>query len=247
MLKKTVILAGTPHFAPVGTNAWKDMGNTTKATITHNIKEILVENGQGGGGNDDKFSRVESIKIALDCRRVSVELLEIAFGGPVAAIAAGAVAAEKHTVKELGTLIMLDHLQDMSIPLVVTPDGGGDPYEPGVDYIRKRAGIEVLSGGAIGVDDVLSFAYSKAKHLRIQAMINTATERAFMFDGINEKGGAAWVEKFHRVAWSPAKSVELVGGDQFANFQLEGDTLAWDGITDPAKSKLYELLVGELL
>lgn len=247
MLKKTVILAGTPYFSPVGINAFKDMGNTTKATITHNIKDILVENGQGSGGNDDKFSRVESIKIALDCRRVSVELLEIGFGGPAAVIAAGAIAAEKHTVKALDALIMLDHMQDMSIPLVVTPDGGGDPYEPGVDYIRKRAGIEVLETGAIVVDDVLSFSYSKAKHLRIQAMLNTATERAFMFDGINEKGGAPWTEKFHRVAWSPAKSFELVGGDQFANFQLEGDVLAWDGITDPAKSKLYELIVGELL
>jgi hypothetical protein len=247
MLKKTVILAGTPYFSPVGINAFKDMGNTTKATITHNIKEVLVENGQGGGGNDDKFARVESIKISLDFRRVSVEVLEIGFGGPAAVIATGAVAAEKHTVKALGALIMLDHMQDMSIPLVVTPDVGGDPYEPGVDYIRKRTGIEVLETGAIGVDDVLSCAYTKAKHLRVQAMLNTATERAFMFDGINEKSAALWTELFHRVAWSPAKSFELVGGDQFANFQLEGDVLAWDGITDPAKSKLYELIVGELL
>lgn len=244
--KKTVMLAGTPFFGAVGVNSFKDIGNTTKATIAHSFKEATIPNGQGGGGNDDKMIRVESIKVSLSVRRASVELLAIALGGTVADIAAGAVTDEAHTVVNPGELIMFNQLQDLGQALTVMPDGGGAALVEGTDYIRKRSGIIPIVGGALAASDEFTVDYTKTPHLRIQALLNTATERAFLFDGYNEKDNKPWVEKLHRVAWSPAANLELVGGGEFASFDIEGEALAWEGITDPTKSPFYEMLVGTL-
>lgn len=244
MAAKSAIFAGTPYLGPVGVNSFTDLGNTSKITVTHEVEKITVPNHQGGGGNDDAYERLTAVKISLQARRVSIPLLEMALGGTASAVAAGAVADEAHTVVALGTLIALDHMQDMDATLTVEPAIAGDPFVEGVDYVRKRAGIVPLAGGDIAVEADLLVSYTKAKHLRIQALLSTATERAFLFDGVNERTGKAWASKYHRVAWGIAKSFELIG-NEFASFDIEGEPLAYDGITAVGKSKFYEMLVGD--
>lgn len=244
MATKTAIIAGTPHFAPVGVNSFTDLGNTSKITVAHEVEKVTIPNYQGGGGNDDAFERLTAVKVTLSARRVSIPLLEIALGGTASAVVAGAVADEPHTVVALGTMIALDHMQDMDATLTVEPAVSGAAFVEGVDYIRKRAGFVPIVGGGIAADDELVVSYTKAKHLRIQAMLSTSAERAFLFDGINERTGKPWASRYHRVAWGVAKSVELIG-TEFASFDIEGEVLAWDGITAVGKSKFYEMLVGD--
>lgn len=245
MSKKTAIISGTPYLSLVGVNAFKDLGNTSKITVTHNVTKKTLPNYQGGGGNDDSFEKLESATIAASFRHVSIALLEMALGGSSVSVAAGAVADEPHTVVELDALIKLNHMQDMAQTLTVEPAVSGSAFVEGTDYIRKRSGIIPITGGAMTAAQAITVSYTKAKHLRVQALLSTSTEKAFMFDGINERTNKPWCYMYHRVNFGVAKSVELIGED-FISFEVEGEVLAYSGITDPAKSQFYEALIGDL-
>lgn len=245
LVKKTAIINGTPYLGDVGVNASEPLGNSTKLSVALNYDKKTIANMEGGGGNNDSFSRFKDGTISLEARQVSVAMLLIALGGTSESVASGAVAAESHTVVALDKLIQLDHMQDMAIPLIVTDATATTTFVEGTDYIRKRAGLIPLTTGDIVAADVLKCGYTKHKHQRVQALINTVTEKGLLFDGINERTGAPWLGKFHRVAWAPTKSLEFIGED-FLNWTIEGEILAYDGITDPAKSQFYELLVGDL-
>lgn len=244
-VKKTAIINGTPYVSPVGVNAGESLGNTSKLSVAIAVDKKELPNYQGGGGNDDAFERFKSGTISLSARHVSISVLEMALGGTATAVAAGAVADEEHEVIEVGKLLSLDHMQDMSASLTVTPSAGGAALEEGVDYIRKRAGIIPIEGGGIAAGTELSFAYTKHKHQRIQALLSTVTERGLLFDGINERTNKPWVARFHRVSFGVAKSLEFIGED-FASFEVEGEILAADHVTETGKSRFYEVLVGDL-
>jgi len=244
MATKTAIINGTPYVSLVGVNAGESLGNTSKLSVAIAVDKKELPNYQGGGGNDDAFERFKSGTISLSARHVSISVLEMALGGTATAVAAGAVAGEEHEVIEVGKLLSLDHMQDMSASLTVTPSAGGAALEEGVDYIRKRAGI-IPIGGGIAAGTELSFAYTKHKHQRIQALLSTVTERGLLFDGINERTNKPWVARFHRVSFGVAKSLEFIGED-FASFDVEGEILAADHITETGKSRFYEVLVGDL-
>lgn len=245
-VKKSALIAGTPYFMPVGVNAGTDLGNTTKLTATHEFEKVTVPNMQGGGGNSDAFERLSAVKLAMSCRQISLTVLEAAFGGTSVAVAAAAVPQEPHDVVELGALIALDDMQDMSASLSVLPAAGGTPYVEGEDYLRVRAGLIPISGGGIAAGSTLHCAYQKAPHRRVQALMRAVTEMGLLFDGVNERTGKPWCYKYHRVAWGVARNIEIIG-EQFVSFDLEGEALAWSGVTDPAKSKFYEVLIGDAL
>ncbi len=243
---KTAVVNGTPHLAPVGSNSFTALGNTTKLTAAHAVDKKTLPNLQGGGGNDDSFEKLNSATLSMSCRHVSIALLAMAFGGTVSAVNSGAVADEPHTVVALDTLIMLDSMQDMSVALVVKDTTGTTTYIEGTDYVRKRAGFIPLASGAITAAEDLKVSYTRSVHQRVQALLNTSTERGFLFDGINERTGKPWSYLYHRVNWGVAKNIELIGED-YISFDVEGEVLAYDGITDPAKSKFYEVLIGDAL
>ena len=245
-IKKTAIINGTPYLNPVGVNSGKSLGNTTKLSVAAAVTKKTIPNMQGGGGNDDSFEKLESLTLSMSCRHVSIATLELALGGTAVAVAAGAVADEPHEVIELDTLIAFNHMQDMSQTLTVEPSAGGAAFIEGTDYLRKRAGIIPVTGGAIAAAADLLISYTKAAHQRIQALLSTVTERGLLFDGINERTNKPWSYKFHRVAWGVAKTIEIIG-EEFVSFDIEGEGLAWDGITETGKSQFYEVLVGDAL
>lgn len=245
--KRTAIVNGTPWLFPVGVNSGESLGNVSKMTVEANYDKKTLPNYQGGGGNDDVFYKFKDGSIKLECRHLSVSLLLMALGGEAEAVAAGAVADEPHVVHQLGNLIALDSMQDMAEPMTVTNAAGDVTYDVGVHYLRKRAGIVPLAvaNGGIALNAEIKVSYTKHKHQRVQALINSVTEKGLLFDGANERTGSPWCGRFHRVGWQPTKTLEFIG-DDFLNWSLEGEILAWDGITDPAKSPFYELLVGDL-
>lgn len=244
---KTAILSGTPYISPVGVNAGVPLGNTSKLTYAITTEKKELPNYQGGGGNDDSFERFKSGTVTLACRHVSLTTLTLALGAGAETVVSGAVADEPHDVVELGALIALDHLQDMSAVLTVENEAGTTTYEEGVHYTRVRSGIIPTDGvaGGIAADDAINVSYTKAKHARFQALVNLIQENRLLFDGLNERSNKSWLGIFHRVKWGPAKSLDLIG-DDFASFEIEGEILAYSGITQAGKSQFFELLVGDL-
>jgi len=234
------ILKGTPYFDGVA------LGNSSKISYSVDTEEkTLADNENPGGGLDDSFERVTAVKLSFSFRRISVKSLELAFGGTSAAVTAGAVASEPHTVAALDQLVALDHPQDMSIALVVKNSAGTTTYVEGTDYIRKRVGIIPLVGGAITAAQALTFSYTKAAHVVIQGLLNMTREGKVLFDGINERNNAPFVGGFHRVKMGVAKNVEMIG-DDYVSFDVEGKCLKDATITNPAKSQYYEIKVGAL-
>lgn len=246
MAVKTAIIKGSPYLSAVGVNAGEPLGNTSKLSYAVTMEEKELPDYQNpGGGLDDAFDRLKSASVSLACRHVSIKTLELALGGTATAVAAGAVTNELHTVVSLGTLIALDHMSDMSIPIVVENNVGATLYVEGTDFVRKRMGIIPLSTGSIPVAAVLKIDYTKLKHQRIQALVNMIQENRLMFDGINERNNAPWAAIMHRVKFGPAKNIEFIG-DDFISFDIEGKLLAYDAITGAGLSPYMELLVGSL-
>lgn len=243
----TVRLAGELKLAPIKTNAYTEFVNSTTVDLALETEEITVENGRGGGGNDDIDRRVKSLKLSISARRASIDALEIAFGGPSTKVAAGAVASESHTVSALDAEIILDRLVDGAVAVTVTPDGGGTAYVLGEDYERTRLGIRPLAGGAIEADDVIKVAYTGAEHLRIEALMQLSREFAVLFDGKNERTGKPWAAMFHRGSFSPAKNIKWYDGNQFASFDIECEILVADWIDGDMLSRFYKVLVGDAL
>jgi len=246
----TVRLSGLIKLAPLQTNAFKEFVNSTTIDQSLEIEEIKVENATGDGGNDDIDRRVQSLKLTVAARRVSADVLEIALGGPATRVDAGAVPTEVHTVAELGAEIILENLQDSSATLTVIPvvdvgDPAPDPYELGVDYERTRLGIRPLEGGDIHANDEISISYTKAPHLRVEALLRMATERTVLVDGKNERTGAPWAGLYHRVSFPPAKNLKWYDGNQFASFDLEAEVLIASWITGNNISRMVKVLVGD--
>lgn len=242
---RTAIINGTPYITPLGVNAGESLGNTSKMTYTVETEKKELPNYQGGGGNDDVFEKFKSGRVALSCRHVTLAVLALALGATAVSVAAGEVDDEAHTVAELDKLIVLDHLQDLTAEMTVAPALTGDPYVEGVDYIRKRAGIIPITGGDIAADAEIKISYTKHKHAVFQALVNMISETGLVFDGVNERSGAPWLGKFHRVGWGPAKSLEFIG-DDFASFDIEGEILSADFVIGVGLSKFVEIKVGDL-
>lgn len=245
MAVKTAIINGTPYITPLGVNSGKSLGNLGKMTYSAEVEKKESANNQGGGGNDDVFYKFKSGRVSLSCRHVTLAMLQLALGATSEAVAVAAVVDEPHTVVALDELIELDHMQDLAEELTVTSADGLTTYVVGTDYIRKRAGIIPITGGAILVAAIPKVSYTKHKHVVFQALVNLITETGLLFDGNNERSGNPWIGKWHRIGWGVSPTIEFIG-DDFANFDIEGEILDADFITGVGLSKVLALKVGDL-
>jgi hypothetical protein len=245
MAVKTAIINGTPYITPLNVNSGKSLGNTSKMTYVVEVEKKELPNNQGGGGNDDVFYLFKSGRVSLDCRHVTQAMLEIALGATATAEAVAPVAAEPHTVVALDELIELNHMQDLAVALTVTDVGAVVTYVEGTDYIRKRAGIIPITGGAIAAAASLEISYTKHKHVVFQALVNLIKETGLLFDGNNERSGNPWLGKWHRIGWGVSPTIDFIGND-FINFAIEGEILDADFITGVGLSKVLALKVGDL-
>lgn len=241
---QAAIFKGTPYLSPYGMNALESLGNTSKLSYSVDLDEKeLPDYENPGGGVDTKLVRVKEAKVSLALRKVPVKNLSMALGGEATAFAGGAVPDEEHAAPDLGMLVVFDFPQDMAKPLVVTPDGGGQPLVEGSDYRRVRAGIIPLVGGAIEKGDVLNFSYAKLAGHSIEGLVNLNKDYYLLFDGINEVDDSPFLGMFYKVKFGPAKNVEFIGED-FVSLDLEGTVQKDDMKTGTGLSKYMSLRVG---
>lgn len=247
MATKSAILAGTPYLMPVGVNSGDAFGNVGKLSLAISTEKKELPNYQGGGGNDDSFERFKSGTVTLTARHVSLAVLTTALGATATAVASALVTDEPQVVVNTDQLIATKFMQDMSAAMTVKNQAGTTTYVEGTHYLRKRAGIVPIGGAAGGIvkDDNIKITYTKHKHTIFQGLVNLIQETGLLFDGINERSGNPWRGKFHRVKWGPAKSLDFIG-DDFASFEIEGEILAYDGITGAGLSPFFTVEVGDL-
>jgi hypothetical protein len=241
MASPTAILKGTLYLRKVGDTQLLSTGNATTITLSHEIDEKTIPNMQNpGGGNHDSFKRPKAVKLAVSFRNMSKQVLEIAFGAKVTAVAGGAIVAEAHNDIVLGSLIKTAKPSDLAIAMVV--EKGATTYVEGTDYQRVRAGIIPLATGTMVAGDDITIDYTAVASHRVDGLMYTSSEFYGLFDGANERKGSPAVGNFWRLVFGPASKIELVG-DDFVSFDCEAENLADD--TRPAtESPFYFFEIG---
>lgn len=241
MSSPTGILKGPLYLKKVGETQLLSTGNATKITLSHEIDEKTIPNMQNpGGGNHDSFKRPKAVKLACQFRNMSKQVLEIAFGAKVTAVAGGAVLAEAHNDIVLGSLIKTAKPSDLA--LAMTVEKGVTTYVEGVDYQRVRAGIIPLATGSMVAGDDITIDYTALATSRVDGLMYTSSEFSGLFDGINERNGKPAMGTFFRLVFGPAANVELVG-DDFVSFDCEAECLA-DDSKPASESPFYFFEIG---
>lgn len=241
MATTTAILKGELYLRKVGSTSLLSSGNATKITMSSEIDEKTIPNTTSpGGGNHDSFKRPKSVKLAISFRNMLRSVLEIAFGANLATVAGAAIVDEPHNDVVLGSLVPTAKRQDMTIAMVVKKAAA--VLTEGVDYQRKRAGVIPLAGGALIVGDDITISYTSVDVVRLDGMMNSASEFYGLFDGVNERTGEPAYGEMYRLLFGPATTVELIG-DDFVSFDCEAELLS--DATKPANaSPFYHFELG---
>lgn len=243
MASPTGILKGPLYLKKVGGTQLLSTGNATKIELSHEVEEKTIPNTQNpGGGNHDSFKRPKAVKLACSFRNMSQEVLEIAFGAKVTAVAGGAVTAEAHNDIVLGSLIKTVKPSDLSAAMTV--EKGATTYVEGTDYQRVRAGIIPLATGTMVAGDDITIDYAAVATSRVDGLMYTSTEFSGLFDGVNERNGKPAMGTFYRLVFGPAANVQLVG-DEFISFDCDAECLA-DESKPATESPFYFFEIGGL-
>lgn len=240
MAVKTALFKGTLYLRKAGTGALLSTGNTTKIDQAVEIDEKTVPNAEPGGGDYDSFKRPKSCKLNVSFREMKKSVLEIVFGAKLTVVAGGAVLDEAHPDIVLGSLIPTAKRQDLNIALVVKK--GADVLVEGADYQRKRAGIIPLEDGALIAGDDITFSYTAVDVVRIDGLMNMASEFFGLFDGINERLAAPAYGEYYRLSFGPASNVQLIA-DDFVSFDCTATCLA-DSSKPATQSPFYHFEMG---
>lgn len=241
MSLRTAILKGSLYLKKSGGTSLLPAGESTKITLSHEIEEKTIPNMQNpGGGNYDSFKRAKAVKLAVQFRDMTSEVLEIAFGAKITAVTGGAVTDEAHNDIVLGSLIPTVKRQNTGLTMTVKK--GATTYVEGTDYQRVRAGIIPLASGTMVDGDDITISYTALATSRVDGLMHTSGEFYGVFDGINEQSGKPAFGEMYRLVFGPAANVELVG-DEFVGFDCEAECLA-DTAKSVTESPFYHLEFG---
>ena len=241
MSLRTAILKGSLYLKKSGGTSLLPAGESTKITLSHEIEEKTIPNMQNpGGGNYDSFKRAKAVKLAVQFRDMTSEVLEIAFGAKITAVTGGAVTDEAHNDIVLGSLIPTVKRQNTGLTMTVKK--GATTYVEGADYQRVRAGIIPLASGTMVDGDDITISYTALATSRVDGLMHTSGEFYGVFDGINEQSGKPAFGEMYRLVFGPAANVELVG-DEFVGFDCEAECLA-DTAKSVTESPFYHLEFG---
>lgn len=232
---------GKTYIGKRGGFAKKFVGNISSLSLAVTEKKIdLLDFTQAGGGKDDTVSRIEEVAASMNLHQLSPENLALALFGNTTAVTAAPVTDEVHAGYK-GGLIRLDNLPDPATPVVVTNSAGTTTYDVDVDYVQTKSGIEITSASTIVEAADLKISYTKLPADVVQLLSNAADEYSLTFEGLNEaKSGRAVVVDLHKVKFSPAQKLDLIG-DDFAGLEITGEVLLDDTITGTGLSKYAKI------
>jgi len=176
-----------------------------------------------------------SPSITLTTDEMSASVMAYALLGSVESVSqtAGDVTDEAVTASQLDVWIKL---ASHAISSVVVQDATDTTtYVLDTDYtLDLDSGlIKFLSTGSINAADVLHVDYTKAATTssRVNANQETDITAYIRLDGKNLATGKRCRAIFKKAVLAPSGEIPLIGGDDFASFELSGDLVTPDGET----------------
>lgn len=214
----------------------RDIGNVTAAAFSIDQDTKEKANLRGGGGNIASLTRISSIKLAITMDSFNNANLAVALRGQVDVEASMSVAAEV-VIAVMPGLGQTNKLIDTAQPYSVT-DVADDALIEGTDYEITAAGVLAKDGGAIVDGDTIKVTYQSKAASALEAMVGSGKEFKFVLDGLNDHNGKPSVVTAFRFKPSPTSGLDLIGED-YADFQVEGELLADTDIQTTGKSQFF--------
>lgn len=214
----------------------RDIGNVTEANFSIEQDTKEKANLRGGGGNIASLTRISSIKLAITMDSFNNDNLAVALRGQVDVEASEAIADEEVTavVPGLGqTAKMIDVTEAYTVKTALDV-----ALVEGTDYEITAAGVLALADGDISDGDTIKVTYQSKASSALEAMVNSGKEFKFVFDGLNDHNGKSSIVTAYRFKPSPTSGLDLIGED-YSDFQVEGELLADTTITGSGKSQFF--------
>lgn len=196
------------------------IGNVTelKLDIAEESKD-LVDYENTGGGLLEKKTRIKEVSGTAKTSNHDPQNLALALRGSVAANAVATITDEAHADVQLGSLVLLNRLPDLTAAITVKV-GAVTIAAPG-NYEMTAAGVWIYSAATdiVALDDILVTYTALADNL-IQALVVSGDEYELTFVGLNDaRNGKPQLIVAHRVQFSPTKGLDLVA-DDFGRLEL---------------------------
>lgn len=237
-MNKSYVGKGTVY-VQVGSNPLVSIGNVSK--LGFNIsedKQEMQDYENAGGGVAASISRIKAVTLDLTGYSFSDANLALATRGTTAARLGAPVVDEAIKVSK-GGLVTLARLQDLTDDLTIL--NGAVELVEGVDFIRRRAGVEFTAGCSVANNTSVTVDYTALADNLIEGLTTGATTVRFVFDGLNEAdSGKPVVIEAYKVQLSPSKNLDLIG-DKFGELQLSGTVLKDETKTVAGVSQYFSI------
>jgi len=221
------------------------IGNVTALSIEIAEDErTLVDYESVGGGTLDKVSRIESVSGSATTSNHSPANLALALRGSATANAGAAITNEAHADVQIGSLVALARLPDMTVAPTVRV--GTDVIPAAGNYELTPAGIWIYPD-ATGIDngDDITVSYTALPDNLIQALVAGGDEYELMFVGLNEaRSGRPVVVTAHRCVFAPTAGLSLIA-DDFGQLELGFELLADASIAGAGLSRYMTVRMAE--
>lgn len=214
----------------------RDVGNVTAANFSIEQEEKNKANRRGGGGNIASLTRISAVKLSLTMDSFVNDNLAIALRGKVDIEASVSVSDELVTAIG-GGLCQTEKMIDTS-DIYSVKDNSDVALVEGTDYEISAAGPIAIEGGNIADGDTIKVSYESKAASALEAMVNSGEEFKFVLNGLNDHNGKESIITAHRFKPSPTTGLDLLGED-YAEFQIEGELLADTSIVAAGKSQFF--------
>lgn len=221
------------------------IGNVSelKLAIEEDAKELL-DYESPGGGTLDKVSRIKSVSGTAKTSNHDAANLALALRGTTAANAGAVIADEAHADVQLGSLVTLARLPDLTA--AVTVKVGAATIAAAGNYEMTAAGVWIYPDAAdiLAADDILVSYTALADNL-LQALVTSGDEYEILFVGLNEaRSGKPMLVTAHRASFSPTKGLDLIA-DDFGKLELAFTVLSDSTITGTGLSRFITVRQAE--
>lgn len=212
------------------------IGNVPELTINIELtQEDHKESWSGARGIDDTLVTETNVSMSLTVESLDPDNLVLGLNGEKTVTAAGTGAT--HTMKLYTDKWM--YLPELNVANVVIT-GSVEDTDFEVDTVG--GGVKAITGGNIADGTSKTLTYDHGPIANIQALITSAPERYFVFNGLNTKDGLPVRLEVFRLQTKPFTDFAFIN-DGIAQFKIEAKALADDTRTGVGESKFFQEII----
>lgn len=213
--------------APVGTTAWKGLGNAVELQMNTSANRISAMDYQTPGLKEvEVHFQEEKREVTFTVDSVQPSVLSLLLGSAVTTITGATVTAELQTVVAGQEFINLAH-NNLTTFTSLTGNSGTPTYVDGTDYeVHLLSGmIKIKNSSTLVTGSPVKANYTYGNNLSLNVGSIGETRWAVMFNGYSDSDPTRVkrliIPKF---ALSPQNNFPFIGND-FAKIELTGSAL----------------------